>query len=154
MPTIILQNQYAMSEASSHMHGDDLQILIPELCDKHVLGFRVMDRDKLGADDTTAEYDIKLNKDSGNKNTEFLRTGEEVPMTLMLKPPSGSMERKSGQPAGEMYVLMQYTPFFNAQTQVDDDDPGKAMEKIKVRLPLHSPGKLTDSIKHLVCLTS
>jgi hypothetical protein len=124
---------FAIKFDGFQMHWLRMQILIPELqSDKHVLAFRVMDQDKLGQDDTVAEYDIRLNKKSHEKSNEFLRTGEEVPMTLLLKPKSGSMERKAGHPAGEMYVLMQYRPFFNANTEVDEDDPGKAMEKVKV----------------------
>ena len=111
------------------------QILIPELDGKHKLSFRVYDKDLLGQDDVIGEYDIRLDAKSTSKDTEFLRTGEEVQAQYNLQPKADSLDRKAGKAAGELYVSMEYTKFYNAEGADDDDedDPGKAMEKLQAR---------------------
>ena len=113
-----------------------MQILIPELTAKHVLAIRVMDADFVGQDDTVGEFDVPLDKTIITKESEFLRSAEEIPITFNLKPKSGTQARQAGAAAGELNVLMQYTPFFNADADDGDDgdDPGKALEKLAVRL--------------------
>lgn len=123
-----------------------VQILIPELNGKHKLAFRVLDRDLLGQDDVQGEYDVRLDSKSTSRDTEFLRTGEEVQAQFNLQPESGTLDRKAGKAAGELFVSMQYTKFFNAEAEEgDEDDPGKAMEKLQARPSRPPAGRSTQS---------
>ena len=111
---------------------------MPALSHKHVLAFRVYDEDAIGNDDVMGEYDILLDKKNNSSDNEFLRNGEECELTLNMMPEKGTQERQRGTPAGEIYVTVQWTPFFNAGgvDEGDDeakDDPGRAMEKLAVR---------------------
>lgn len=108
---------------------------MPALDSKHRLAIRVYDRDLIGDDDIMGEYDITLDKAVVSPDNAFLRTGEEVQLVYNLKPKAGSLERQASKPSGELYCLMQYTPFFNAtgETTANEDDPGKALERLAVR---------------------
>jgi hypothetical protein len=112
-----------------------LQILVPALDGKHRLAIRVYDKDLIGDDDVLGEYDIPLDKAAISPDNEFLRTGEEVQLTYNLKPKAGTPDRQTNKPAGELFCMMQYTMFFNAtgESAGDEDDPGKALERLAVR---------------------
>ena len=138
-----MQSPQCAPRQSKRACGAPVQILVPELSPKHVLAFRVFDQDLLGNDDTMGEYDIVLDKKSTKPDTQFLRTGEEVQLTLNMLPKKGTQDRQREVPAGDLHILAQFTPFFNAAGGDDtdgdgeQDDPGKAMERLNVRiLPL------------------